>query len=170
MAGLGIRAKDENSSTIRLMSSTWRTIVATHCSKISFTTSEQSQDGDRGYVVTLDDITDLVTAQRTSAWAVHHPLDVVDLAHDRGDALLEDLLVGGDHLPVLAPRNGRERTIDVRTTSEQSQDGDRGYVVTLDDITDLVTRRARGSPPRGARRRGRRRSARASARRTGWRW
>ncbi|AWN49395.1 PAS domain-containing sensor histidine kinase [Methylobacterium terrae] len=36
-------------------------------------------------------------------------------------------------------RNGRERTIDVRTTSEQSQDGDRGYVVTLDDITDLVT-------------------------------
>ncbi|TGD98051.1 sensor histidine kinase NtrY-like [Methylobacterium nonmethylotrophicum] len=36
-------------------------------------------------------------------------------------------------------RNGRERTIDVRTTSEQSPDGDRGYVVTLDDITDLVT-------------------------------
>ncbi|AWB20690.1 PAS domain-containing sensor histidine kinase [Methylobacterium currus] len=36
-------------------------------------------------------------------------------------------------------RNGRERTIDVRTTSEQSQDGNRGYVVTLDDITDLVS-------------------------------
>ncbi|WP_298964586.1 PAS domain-containing sensor histidine kinase [uncultured Methylobacterium sp.] len=39
-------------------------------------------------------------------------------------------------------RNGRERTIDVRVASEQAQDGDRGgdrgHVVTLDDITDLV--------------------------------
>ncbi|WP_287748335.1 PAS domain-containing sensor histidine kinase, partial [Methylobacterium sp.] len=35
-------------------------------------------------------------------------------------------------------RNGRERTIDVRVTSEQAQGG-RGYVITLDDITDLVT-------------------------------
>ena len=32
-------------------------------------TSEQSADSDRGYVVTLDDITELVAAQRTSAWA-----------------------------------------------------------------------------------------------------
>ncbi len=36
-------------------------------------------------------------------------------------------------------RNGRERTIAVRVTSEQAQDGERGYVVTLDDITDLVS-------------------------------
>ncbi|WP_183502522.1 sensor histidine kinase NtrY-like [Methylobacterium brachythecii] len=36
-------------------------------------------------------------------------------------------------------RNGRERTIAVRVTSEQAQGGSRGYVVTLDDITDLVT-------------------------------
>ncbi|RVU14556.1 sensor histidine kinase NtrY-like [Methylobacterium oryzihabitans] len=49
-------------------------------------------------------------------------------------------------------RNGRERTIDVRVASEQAQNGDtrggdrrggdgggdRGHVVTLDDITDLV--------------------------------
>ncbi|GJD48420.1 Adaptive-response sensory-kinase SasA [Methylobacterium crusticola] len=35
-------------------------------------------------------------------------------------------------------RTGRERTIDVRVTSEQAPGGDRGYVVTLDDITDLV--------------------------------
>src|SRR5262245_43602939 len=32
-------------------------------------TTEQSTDAEHGYVVTLDDITDLVTAQRTSAWA-----------------------------------------------------------------------------------------------------
>ena len=36
-------------------------------------------------------------------------------------------------------RNGRERTIAVRVTSEQAQGGARGYVVTLDDITDLVS-------------------------------
>src|SRR6185312_9657160 len=32
-------------------------------------TSEQSADSEHDYVVTLDDITDLVAAQRTSAWA-----------------------------------------------------------------------------------------------------
>ena len=36
-------------------------------------------------------------------------------------------------------RSGRERTIAVRVTSEQAQGEARGYVVTLDDITDLVT-------------------------------
>jgi two-component system nitrogen regulation sensor histidine kinase NtrY len=36
-------------------------------------------------------------------------------------------------------RNGRERNLSVRVTSEQSGDADRGYVVTLDDITELVT-------------------------------
>ena len=35
-------------------------------------------------------------------------------------------------------RNGRERTIAVRVTTEQAQARARGYVVTLDDITDLV--------------------------------
>src|SRR5262245_53454108 len=35
-------------------------------------------------------------------------------------------------------RNGRERNLSVRVTSEQSGDSDRGYVVTLDDITELV--------------------------------
>lgn len=36
-------------------------------------------------------------------------------------------------------RGGRERTIAVRLTIEQAEGGARGYVVTLDDITDLVT-------------------------------
>jgi two-component system, NtrC family, nitrogen regulation sensor histidine kinase NtrY len=35
-------------------------------------------------------------------------------------------------------RNGRERNLSVRVTGEQSGDPDEGYVVTLDDITDLV--------------------------------
>ncbi len=34
---------------------------------------------------------------------------------------------------------GRDLTLFVRVTSEQAVAGDRGYVITLDDITDLVT-------------------------------
>jgi two-component system, NtrC family, nitrogen regulation sensor histidine kinase NtrY len=36
-------------------------------------------------------------------------------------------------------RKGRERMINVRVTSEQARDEDHGLVITLDDITDLVT-------------------------------
>jgi two-component system, NtrC family, nitrogen regulation sensor histidine kinase NtrY len=36
-------------------------------------------------------------------------------------------------------RSGRERTVTVRVTSEQAHGAARGYVVTLDDITDLVS-------------------------------
>ncbi|MFY9684191.1 MAG: PAS domain-containing sensor histidine kinase [Pseudolabrys sp.] len=39
---------------------------------------------------------------------------------------------------VTISRNGRERNLSVRVTSEQAGDSDRGYVVTLDDITELV--------------------------------
>jgi two-component system nitrogen regulation sensor histidine kinase NtrY len=55
-------------------------------------TSEQSGDADRGYVVTLDDITELVTAQRTSAWAdiarriaheIKNPLTPIQLSAER---------------------------------------------------------------------------------------
>jgi two-component system nitrogen regulation sensor histidine kinase NtrY len=55
-------------------------------------TSEQSGDADRGFVVTLDDITDLVTAQRTSAWAdiarriaheIKNPLTPIQLSAER---------------------------------------------------------------------------------------
>jgi len=35
-------------------------------------------------------------------------------------------------------RNGRERNLSVRVTGEQSGESDHGYVVTLDDITELV--------------------------------
>ena len=39
---------------------------------------------------------------------------------------------------VTITRNGRERNLSVRITSEQSAESDHGYVVTLDDITELV--------------------------------
>jgi two-component system nitrogen regulation sensor histidine kinase NtrY len=55
-------------------------------------TSEQSAEADHGYVVTLDDITDLVSAQRTSAWAdvarriaheIKNPLTPIQLSAER---------------------------------------------------------------------------------------
>ena len=39
---------------------------------------------------------------------------------------------------VTISRNGRERNLSVRVTSEQSGAAEHGYVVTLDDITELV--------------------------------
>ena len=55
-------------------------------------TSELSRSDDKGLVVTLDDITDLVTAQRTSAWAdvarriaheIKNPLTPIQLSAER---------------------------------------------------------------------------------------
>jgi two-component system nitrogen regulation sensor histidine kinase NtrY len=40
---------------------------------------------------------------------------------------------------VTIAREGRERTINVRVTSESSAEADHGYVITLDDITELVS-------------------------------
>jgi two-component system, NtrC family, nitrogen regulation sensor histidine kinase NtrY len=40
---------------------------------------------------------------------------------------------------VTISRNGRERNLSVRVTSEQSAESEHGYVVTLDDITELVS-------------------------------
>ena len=36
-------------------------------------------------------------------------------------------------------RKGRDRTLNIRVTSEQSRGEEKGFIVTLDDITDLVT-------------------------------
>jgi two-component system nitrogen regulation sensor histidine kinase NtrY len=67
-------------------------------------TSEQSTRSEHGFVVTLDDITDLVTAQRTSAWAdvarriaheIKNPLTPIQLSAERirrryGKTIVED--------------------------------------------------------------------------------
>jgi two-component system nitrogen regulation sensor histidine kinase NtrY len=70
-------------------------------------TSEQTADAEHGYVVTLDDITELVVAQRTSAWAdvarriaheIKNPLTPIQLSAERlrrkyGKAITEDRAV-----------------------------------------------------------------------------
>jgi two-component system, NtrC family, nitrogen regulation sensor histidine kinase NtrY len=67
-------------------------------------TSEQTSDANHGYVVTLDDITELVSAQRTSAWAdvarriaheIKNPLTPIQLSAERlrrkyGKLIVED--------------------------------------------------------------------------------
>ncbi|MBI1204304.1 MAG: HAMP domain-containing protein [Rhodopseudomonas sp.] len=67
-------------------------------------TGEQSGESDHGYVITLDDITELVTAQRTSAWAdiarriaheIKNPLTPIQLSAERlrrkyGKVIVED--------------------------------------------------------------------------------
>jgi len=67
-------------------------------------TSEQEQSEGRGFVITLDDISDLVTAQRTSAWAdvarriaheIKNPLTPIQLSAERikrkyGRLIVED--------------------------------------------------------------------------------
>jgi two-component system nitrogen regulation sensor histidine kinase NtrY len=69
--------------------------------------TEQSENPEHGYVVTLDDITDLVTAQRTSAWAdiarriaheIKNPLTPIQLSAERlrrkyGSVITEDRAV-----------------------------------------------------------------------------
>jgi two-component system nitrogen regulation sensor histidine kinase NtrY len=57
-------------------------------------------------------------------------------------ALVEDARAGSNRMiqgQITLVRKGRERTLLVRVTSETSADPDRGFIVTLDDITDLVT-------------------------------
>jgi two-component system nitrogen regulation sensor histidine kinase NtrY len=70
-------------------------------------TTEQSPDAERGYVFTLDDITELVVAQRTSAWAdiarriaheIKNPLTPIQLSAERlrrkyGGVITEDRAV-----------------------------------------------------------------------------
>jgi two-component system nitrogen regulation sensor histidine kinase NtrY len=76
---------------------------------------------------------------RTEAEALGRPLaDIVpELADMLGAARAGvQRLVQGQ---VTINRNGRERILSVRVTSEQSGAAERGYVLTLDDITELIT-------------------------------
>ncbi len=76
---------------------------------------------------------------RTEAEALGRPLvEIVPELADMFAAARTGLqrLVQGQ---VTINRNGRERNLSVRVTSEQSGAAERGYVVTLDDITELVS-------------------------------
>jgi two-component system nitrogen regulation sensor histidine kinase NtrY len=54
--------------------------------------------------------------------------------------LVTEARAGGPRVQgtITLQRGGRERTINVRVTTEQAGETDHGYVVTLDDITELV--------------------------------
>ena len=58
-------------------------------------------------------------------------------------SIVEEALVDGYgravHGQISLMRGGRERIVNVRVTTEQSAKREHGYVVTLDDITDLVS-------------------------------
>ena len=70
-------------------------------------TTEQASESDQGYVITLDDITELVVAQRSSAWAdiarriaheIKNPLTPIQLSAERlkrkyGKVIVEDRAV-----------------------------------------------------------------------------
>ena len=70
-------------------------------------TSEQAAESDHGYVITIDDITELVLAQRSSAWAdiarriaheIKNPLTPIQLSAERlrrkyGKVIVEDAAV-----------------------------------------------------------------------------
>src|SRR6202171_1522045 len=55
--------------------------------------------------------------------------------------LVEQALAGEErvHGTIKLMRGGRERTVNVRVTTEASSESEHGYVVTLDDITELVS-------------------------------
>jgi two-component system nitrogen regulation sensor histidine kinase NtrY len=74
----------------------------------------------------------------TEADALEHPLE--EIAPELKQ-LIEPARRGGQRLvqgQTTIHRNGRDRTVSVRVTSEQSGNAGHGYVVTLDDVTELV--------------------------------
>jgi two-component system nitrogen regulation sensor histidine kinase NtrY len=73
---------------------------------------------------------------RTEAEALGKPL--VEVFPELADIMTAAQSGAGTQDQVTISRAGRERNLSVRVTSEQSAESDHGYVVTLDDITELV--------------------------------
>jgi len=73
---------------------------------------------------------------RTEAEALGRPL--VEVFPELADIMAAAQAGARTQDQVTISRNGRERNLSVRVTSEQSSESDHGYVVTLDDITELV--------------------------------
>ena len=74
---------------------------------------------------------------RTEAEALGRPL--VEVFPELADIMSAAQTGAGTQDQVTISRAGRERNLSVRVTSEQSGESDHGYVVTLDDITELVS-------------------------------
>ncbi len=73
---------------------------------------------------------------RTEAEALGKP--VVEVFPELADVMAAAQSGARMQDQVTISRNGRERNLSVRVTSEQSVESEHGYVVTLDDITELV--------------------------------
>lgn len=73
---------------------------------------------------------------RTEAEALGQPL--VEVFPELADTMVAAQTGARMQDQVTISRNGRERNLSVRVTSEQSAESEHGYVVTLDDITELV--------------------------------
>ena len=65
--------------------------------------------------------------------------EVPELAHLLAVAMRGEETTRAPQATFTLRRNGFERTVSARVTPDQSADREHGYVVTLDDITDLVT-------------------------------
>ena len=73
---------------------------------------------------------------RNEADALGKPL--AEVFPELADIMAAARVGAGTQDQVTITRNGRERNLSVRVTSEQSAESEHGYVVTLDDVTELV--------------------------------
>ncbi len=112
-------------------------------------TTEQQGEGKRGFVVTLDDITQLVAAQRTSAWAdvarriaheIKNPLTPIQLSAERikrkyGKVILEDKEVFDKCTETIIRQVG-----DIRCMVDEFSSFARmpKAVLALDDVREVV--------------------------------
>ncbi len=99
-------------------------------------------------VISIDDEASIMLANRSAldllqldeVQILNRPL--AEVVPELGDSISQILSDDTEKLPetqVEVTRGGRLRTINVRITSEQSTRWEHGFVVTLDDITDLVS-------------------------------
>ena len=75
---------------------------------------------------------------RTESEALGHPL--AEVAPELGE-IFKAARTGNQRLvqrQVTVSRNGQERNFSVRVTSEQADESEHGYVITIDDVTELV--------------------------------
>jgi two-component system, NtrC family, nitrogen regulation sensor histidine kinase NtrY len=112
-------------------------------------TSEQSANPEHGYVVTLDDITELVTAQRTAAWAdiarriaheIKNPLTPIQLSAERLRRKYGNLISGDRGVFAQCTDTIVRQVDDIRRMVDEFSRFARmpKPVMMVDDVTDTV--------------------------------
>ncbi len=92
-----------------------------------------------GRVTLVNRSAERLLAAEESALIGHHVAEAVPELAALFDTALREADTRVHQAQISLLRCGREQTVAVRLTSEASEAGGRGFVVTLDDITDLVT-------------------------------